>query len=362
MFIQGSVVIARIKADTTSKIVYISENVRDVLGYSPDDFFKEQITYDAIIHPDDMKYHIEERNEALNRNALNIEFSPYRMVRKNGTFLWVKDFASIIRDKKNNITDILGYLIDITNQKKSEEILLESQKKYFSLFKEASDAIILVDKDKVFDCNEKTEKLFGFNREELIGLNLLSLMPEFQPNGTSTVEKRKIKVDEAYQGKVSTYYWQYKKKDGTLFDAEVSLNVLSLKNKKYLQASIRDISERKTIERNLRESEQKYRALLDAIPDLIFIVNKNGVYRFFKPDIYHEFDVPVESVIGKTLEDFFKNDMLQKVRLCINQALTTCKIQMVEYEMNTPKGMCLFEARISPIDKENILMLVRNKI
>jgi len=362
MFIQGSVVIARIKADTTSKIVYISENVRDVLGYSPDDFFKEQITYDAIIHPDDMKYHIEERNEALNRNALNIEFSPYRMVRKDGTFLWVKDFASIIRDKKNNITDILGYLIDITNQKKSEEILLESQKKYFSLFKEASDAIILVDKDKVFDCNEKTEKLFGFNREELIGLNLLSLMPEFQPNGTSTVEKRKIKVDEAYQGKVSTYYWQYKKKDGTLFDAEVSLNVLSLKNKKYLQASIRDISERKTIERNLRESEQKYRALLDAIPDLIFIVNKNGVYRFFKPDIYHEFDVPVESVIGKTLEDFFKNDMLQKVRLCINQALTTCKIQMVEYEMNTPKGMCLFEARISPIDKENILMLVRNKI
>jgi len=363
MFIRGSVVIARIKATDSKNIVYISENVKEVLGYDVKEFYSGNITYDAIIHSEDKIYHVAERNEALNRNASHIEFSPYRMIRKDGTFLWVKDFATIIRDVQNNITEILGYFIDITGQKKSEEILLESQKKYFSMFKDASDAMVIVDNnDVIYDCNEKLESLFGYNRNELVNNNVLKLMPEIQPSGQLSIEKRKSKIEEAYKGKVSTYYWKYKRKDETLFDAEVSLTTVTLQNKKYLHASIRDITERKTIERNLSITEQKNKALLEAIPDLLFIIDKNGVYKYFKPDIYHELEVPAEFVVGKTLDFFFKNEMLEKVRNCINIALSKGEVQMVEYELDSPKGMRLFEARISKIDDENILMLVRDKI
>lgn len=362
MFLQGSVVIARVKASDTSKVAYISENVKNILGYTPQEFLEGIVTYDSLIHPEDNLFHIKERNEALAKNASHIEYSPYRMMRKDGSYLWVKDFASNIRDEENKITDILGYFIDITEQKNTERILLESQKKYFSMFKEGSDAIIIVDKDNVFECNGTSENLFGYTREELVGMSVISLMPESQPNGMLSVEKRKKKIAEAYNGEKSTYYWQYKKKDGTVFDAEVSLTVLTLNEKQYMHASIRDISERKNIERNLRESEQKYRALLDAIPDLLFIVDRNGLYSYFKPDIYHELEVPVESVIGKRLEDFFSGDMLQKVRGCIIDSLDNSKVQVVDYELNSPVGMRSFEARISPIDKDHILMLVRDKV
>lgn len=363
MFIQGSVVIARIKASDSKNILFISENVKEVLGYDVKDFYEGNITYDAIIHSEDKVYHIAERNEALNRNASHIEFSPYRMVRKDGTFLWVKDFASIIRDNKGVITEILGYFIDITEQKKSEEILSESQKKYFAMFKDASDAMVIVDnEDKIYDCNEKLESLFGYSRNELVGNSVLKLVPETQPNGQLSIEKRKNKIEEAFKGKVSTYYWQYVKKDRTLFDAEVSLTIVSIKGEKYLHASIRDISERKLIERNLRDSEQKNKALLEAIPDLLFIIDKDGIYKYFKPDIYHELEVPVEFVIGKKIDFFFKDEMLEKVKKCINFALTNGNVQMLEYELNSPKGLRSFEARISKIDNENILMLVRDKI
>lgn len=362
MFLQGSVVIARVKASDTTKVAYISENVKNILGFAPQEFLTGTVTYDSLIHPNDNVFHLKERNEALARNASHIEYSPYRMMRKDGSYLWVKDFASNIRDKENNITDILGYFIDITEQKNTENILLESQKKYFSMFKEGSDAIIIVDKDNVFEFNEKAQHLFGYTREELIGLNVVSLMPNNQPNGDISAEKRKKKIEEAYKGEKSTYYWQYKKKDGTVFDAEVSLTVLTLSEKQYMHASIRDISERKHIERNLRESEQKYRALLDAIPDLLFIVDRNGMYSYFKPDIYHELEVPVDSVIGKNLHDFFSGDMLKKVQNCILDSLETLKIQVVEYELDSPAGIRQFEARISPIDKDHILMLVRDKV
>jgi PAS domain-containing protein len=102
--------------------------------------------------------------------------------------------------------------------------------------------------------------------------------------------------------------------------------------------------------------------LLDAIPDLLFIVDRNGLYSYFKPDIYHELEVPVESVIGKKLEDFFSGEMLAKVKGCILDSLNTSKVQVVDYELQSPKGIRTFEARISPIDKDHILMLVRDKL
>jgi len=361
MFMQGSVVIARVKADDTSKVAYISENVSNVLGYSVEDFLNGTVTYDSLIYPDDMKNHLKERLEALDRNAIHIEYSPYRMIRKNGTHLWVKDFASIIRNEKNEITDILGYFIDITEQKNTEKILVESQAKYFSLFKNASDAIIIVDNDKVFDCNEKTETLFGYSREELIGMEMINLSPELQPSGTPTAEKRQRKIEDAYNGVKGTFYWQYKKKDGTIFDSEISLTKLEIQDKQYLHASIRDISDRKRIERSLKESEQKYKALLDAIPDLLFIVDKNGTYEYFKPDIYHELEVPIDEVIGKKLEDFFTGEMLTKVKKCFNNAIENNEVQVIEYSLKSPKGPRSFEARISAIDKEHLLMLVRDK-
>ena len=362
MFLQGSVVIARVKATDTTKVAYISENVKQILGFSPQQFLSGEVTYDSLIHPEDIENHYKERHEALAKNATHIEYSPYRMRCADGSYLWVKDFASNILDENNNITDILGYFIDITQQKNTERDLIENQKKYFSLFKEGSDAVIIVDQDTIFDCNEKAENLFGFSRQELLGLPVLDIMPETQPNGMLTKEKRKTKIEAAYKGEKSTYYWQYKKKDNSLFDAEVSLTVLSLNDKQYMHATIRDISERKRIEKTLRESEQKYKALLDAIPDLLFIVDRDGLYSYFKPDIYHELEVPVESIIGKKLEDFFSGEMLERVRGCIIKSLDTSRIQVVEYELDSPAGLRQFEARISPIDKDHILMLVRDKV
>jgi len=362
MFIQGSVVIARIKANDSKNIVFISDNVKEVLGYDVKKFYDGTITYDAIIHPDDKQFHVDERNEALKRNETNIEYKPYRMIKSDGSFLWVKDFSSILKDSDGNITEIVGYFIDITDQKNYEHKLEENQKKYYSLFNNAGDATVLIDlNDNIFDCNEKFESLFNVNRADVIGKSILNLIPKTQPDGSNSIEKRKVKIENALKGKVTTFYWQYIKKDNTLFDAEVSLTSVIINNTKYLQSSIRDITERKNIERNLKETEEKNRALLEAVPDLIFIIDKDGVYKYFKPDIYHELDVPVEFVIGKKLDYFFKGEMLNKVKGCIDSTISNGNIQSIEYELDSPKGMRSFEARISRIDKENILMIVRDK-
>jgi len=359
MFIQGNVVIARVKADNIGRTIFISENIENILGYKPSDFYDGKISYDMIIFPEDLDNHRKERNEAVSQNLSHVAYSPYRLLGKNNNTVWVKDFASFIRNEKGEITEILGYFVDMTSEKKWEAALFESQKKYFSLFNEANDGITIIDGDTITDCNTKFEDLFGYTKEEIIGKQAIILSPEKQPDGMSSLEKRKKKIKSAIEDKKSTFYWKYVRKNGEEFDSEVSLSSIKIAEKTYLHVSIRDITSRKEIERSLKHSQIKYQSLLNAIPDLLFIINKEGYYTYFKPDYLQELAVPDDNVVGKHFSDFFKGEYLLKYKAMIKKAFEENKVQVLQYELDSPKGIKKFEGRFSTISKDEILLVVR---
>jgi len=276
---------------------------------------------------------------------------------------WVEVHLEPIINEKGEIYRILLWTLDITKEKESEIALLESRKKYYSLFSEANDAILLIDDDNKFiiDCNNKAIELFGYKKEELLHLDLLSLSPLLQPSGSLSEEKRDRKINDAKNGVNTTFYWVYKRKNGDSFDSEVSLSVVKIDKKEYLHAIIRDISRRKEIERSLRESELRNKSLLKAIPDIIFVLDKDGRYLDYKIDRAHAMASDPSEIIGKTLTDFFKGEDLELFQNKISLALSTTELQNIEYEMtHTVIGKRKFEARISPINETEVLILVRD--
>ncbi|MBI5218877.1 MAG: PAS domain S-box protein [Bacteroidia bacterium] len=361
MFIKGNVLVVRVDASNPDHVLYFSENVSNVLGYSFEDFRNKKVELSSLIHPDDYDTHMRERMDAMKKSATHVEFSNYRLRTKDGKVLWMKDFTSIIRDDKNDAIQLLGYLVDITKEKHAEQQFIESQQKYYALFSEANDIILIIDAetDKIVDVNNKAIELFGYTRNEFFNFNLLALSPEVQPNGVPSKEKRAAKIDEANKKGNSTFYWQQKRKDGLLFDAEVSLTVLTLGNKKYRHAIIRDITERVKIEKSLRESEQKNKALLKAIPDIIFILDKNGTYLDFKADYYAKFK-PNKSIIGLNHRHYFEGEKLEEILSKIRKAIETTEVQTIEYQLDSPIGVRWFEARISPLNENEVLSLVRD--
>jgi len=361
MFMQGSVVITRIKADETKRFIYISENVKDVLGYSVEDFTSGAITYDDLIHPEDIDMHTNERNEAIQKNITQISFSPYRMRKKDGTYIWVKDFSTIITNDYDQTNDILGYFIDITEEKKFESAILESNKRYISLFEEASDAIILLDELRIVEANRNAELLFGYSKDELKQMDILMLSPDTQHNFEKSLDRFNRKMLNAMTGEMKAFYWQFKNKENKIVDTEVGLSPIVLNNKRILyQAIIRNITERKKIERALKENERKINALLQAIPDLLFILDEQNRYIFFKPDRDKIFDVPHEKVIGKTISDFFSNPLLERYESCIKKCRETNQTVDIQYELNSPIGIRKYEARLTPLDNKQILQVVRD--
>jgi PAS domain S-box-containing protein len=166
---------------------------------------------------------------------------------------------------------------DIADLKLALNKLRESEIKYQTLFDNANDGIFLLKKDIVIDCNQKFLTIFGCTREQIIGQTMYRLSPPFQPDGRNSKEKAIEKGKAAISGIPQFFEWQHCRYNGTLFDAEVSLNQIEIdKDRLLLQAIVRDVSERREVENKLRVSEEKYRSIFENAIEGIFQTTPEG--------------------------------------------------------------------------------------
>lgn len=186
---------------------------------------------------------------------------------------------------------------DITIRLEAEKQLLESERKYRTLFDSSRDAIMmLAPPDWSFTAgNPATIELFRCNGEsDFTSRRPWELSPEYQPDGQISSIKAKMMIESAVKTGSNLFEWIHQKTDGVTFQASVLLSRIELHGHTMLQATVRDITRRKEIEEELRnhrfhleelvrnrtaelsESEEKYRTLVEHIHDGIYIYAKGG--------------------------------------------------------------------------------------
>ncbi|MGV8058521.1 MAG: PAS domain S-box protein [Smithellaceae bacterium] len=162
---------------------------------------------------------------------------------------------------------------------------------YRTLFQSVSDAIFLLDGDYIADCNNKTLEMFVCNREQIINQSLKKYLPPKQPDGSSSQEKIKQRMDAALSGESQFFEWKFAQSNNIVFDAQVSFNCLELKGKKILHCIVRDVTESK------REKEF-YKTL--AISSLVGIyILRDGKFRFVNPKFQELVGYDADELIGK---------------------------------------------------------------
>jgi PAS domain S-box-containing protein len=162
------------------------------------------------------------------------------------------------------------FFTDVTEKQKALEALKQSELKFKTLFESANDAIFLIKEDVLTDCNEKTTQLFKTTKIDLIGKNPFLFSPTVQPDGQSSKTKFKEKVAQTMEGIPQFFEWKYTSLDGSQFDAEISLKRVELQNEFYLQAIVRDITDRKISERIISEQKRELDTLMSNLPGMAY--------------------------------------------------------------------------------------------
>lgn len=210
---------------------------------------------------------IQSRSKGLEIGAdafLYKPFDPIELTSQLNVMLRIKEAEDELRAEKENLEEII---LDRTAE------LKKSEAKFHSLFSSAYDAIFLMQDDIFVECNPKTLQLFDCTEDEIIGHSPEEFSPEFQPDNSLSSDKALKKITAAFRGKPQFFEWVHMRKDGTEFDAEVSLNKINLADAEFILAIVRDISNRKNAEKELRESEKRFKQLFIDLSDAVIVTS-----------------------------------------------------------------------------------------
>ncbi len=170
--------------------------------------------------------------------------------------------------------------VDITDRKHAQEALQMSEERLRAIYECSSDAIMLATEQGYMDCNPAALEMFGYEtKEEFISLHLADVSPPTQPDGKESLKAAQERMQTAFQKGVNHFEWVHRCKNGEDFPAEVLLSAFDYGGKRVLQATVRDITQRKRAEIELK----KLSVAVEQSPAIIVITDPEGNIEYANP-------------------------------------------------------------------------------
>lgn len=230
---------------------FVSENITSQLGYEAHEFIEDSCFWADRIHPEDRPHVFAGLPDLFEKGHYTHE---YRFLHKDGSYRWMHDKLKLIRDSEGNPLEIVGLWIDITDRKKMEEALRESEDKYRTIFENTGTAMIIVEEDTTISlANAEFEKLSGFSKKETEGKKSWTnfIVEEYLERMREYHRVRRIDPNAAPKN----YESRFIDRRGNFRD--IFITVAMIPGTKKTVASILDITELKRAEETLRKSEEK---------------------------------------------------------------------------------------------------------
>lgn len=225
---------------------------------------------------------LEEPLQTVLVHGRRLESLEIDILRKDGSRRTVSLSAMPLVDDVS-ITGIVGVAADVTERRRTELLLRNSEERYRTMFNSVNDGIFIhcAHNGRILDVNLRAQEMYGYSREEMCGMSVEELSgPGFEQRHALQVMHR------VAAGEPELFEWVGRHRSGATFWVEVNLKKVVLEGAERLLAVVRDITERKHALEALRESEEKFRALADNIAQLAWIADAAGNIIWFNKRWY----------------------------------------------------------------------------
>ena len=343
--------------------VYVSPSHRR-LGYETEELVgKSGFDY---IHPDDRKrllpllgkYAAMKLRDllGLKKESFSEEIS-FRFRDKSGEWHFIEATANLV-DAPDGGLNILLTCRDMSERKKADDLLRESEEKYRTIFESVNDILILLDKKgKIVDVNEKVREIGGYSRKDLVGKNFRSLIKVMPKRSIAIIAKNFIRTMLGFA--FPTHEVDMYRSNGEI--ANIEINAVAVeKNGEIVGslASLRDITDRRKAETALRRQKELIDRILESTPNAVIVVEKGGRIVLANRTFCEGFVSRAKQVEGKLLSEVVPVSMIaDEVSSVLAQKQTQSQVEF-RHKINKHEKICI--ANIIAMDDKQVLLIMQD--
>jgi len=280
--------------------IYISPQIETMLGWTPEEWMGEPLRWERSLHPDDRE-RVMEADNASNASGEQLRIE-HRFIAKDGRVVWVRDQSTLVRDEHGGPRFWQGIYVDITEEKRSEELVREAESRYRTLV-ETAPAVTYIDTVdepwEIIYVSPQLEEILGYSPDEWRKTNAWdhATHPDDLPAVRAAAQAHRdadAPYDIEYRVHTKDGRWLWVRDQGRVVRDEEGAPL-------FFQGMMFDITEARAAREQLREAEERFRVLVEHSPAMLYVETGD-------PDAASLYVGPqVEQLFGVTPEEYLDN-------------------------------------------------------
>ncbi len=279
------------------------------------------------------------------------------MITPDGRYWFIRGFP--VKDDDENLIGVIEITKDITDTKRAEQALKDSEQKFRIITEQSFMGIAIAQDLKLKYTNKRFLEIIEYNLEDILNWEKGRFYELIHPEDANQVIPIFEKKYRGEIGAIRNLQFRIISKHGKIVWVEIFSKTIPYKGGWADLISIIDITNQKEVEKVLRESEEKFRRIVYSIPDLFFLVSKDTTVLDYKCENELLF-MPPEEFMNKKLSEILPEELALKTKESVEKAISTRTQQIMEYSLPINFKIQYYEARFFHYSENQVAIFIRN--
>lgn len=333
-----------------------SDGIEPMFGMSPGSFDGRYETYLSLVHPEDLSKVQSAISYALQSDGSEDYYVEHRLL-VEGEIRWLEARGEVHRDGSGRPVSMFGTVVDVTVRKRAEQELRERNERFRKVFHVSPVAMSITTlKDgTLIEANNAYWKMTGYKSDQTIGRTTLDL-----GIWSRSEERERFTARLLERGSLHNSSYQFENARGEARVTVAFYELIESGSEPAILSMFYDVTEQIAAQNALERSEARMRTLLEAIPDMIFELDREGTILQFMPSSTIRPLLPPQEFLGRKISQVMPPGVADQTMFAIQRTLDSGLMQAFEYQLPQVDEQRFFEATVIRNDEQTVIAMIRD--